>query len=72
MESTHLRELLEQVRAGQVSVDAAAEHLGGRAVVDLGYAHVDLHRWQRCGFPEVIFCEGKTCDWVAGVVRQLA
>jgi NCAIR mutase (PurE)-related protein len=32
---------------------------------------VDLHRRQRCGFPEVIFCEGKTCEWVEGVVRQL-
>ncbi|HEV8058516.1 MAG TPA: nickel pincer cofactor biosynthesis protein LarB [Gemmataceae bacterium] len=39
---------------------------------DLGYAHVDLHRKERCGFPEVIFCEGKTKEWVEGVVRQLA
>jgi pyridinium-3,5-biscarboxylic acid mononucleotide synthase len=39
---------------------------------DLGYAHVDLHRKDRCGFPEVIFCEGKTKEWVEGVVRQLA
>ena len=39
---------------------------------DLGYAHVDLHRKERCGFPEVIFCEGKTKEWVEGVARQLA
>jgi NCAIR mutase (PurE)-related protein len=32
---------------------------------------VDLHRRERCGFPEVIFCEGKTCEWVEGVVRKL-
>ena len=38
---------------------------------DLGYAHVDLHRKERCGFPEVIFCEGKTKEWVEGVVRKL-
>jgi NCAIR mutase (PurE)-related protein len=37
----------------------------------LGYAHVDLQRRARCGFPEVIFCEGKTLDWIEGVVRQL-
>ena len=41
-------------------------------MADLGFAHVDLHRRQRCGFPEVIFCEGKTPEWVEGVVRQLA
>jgi NCAIR mutase (PurE)-related protein len=41
------------------------------AVADLGFAHVDLHRRERCGFPEVIYCEGKTCEWIDGVVRQL-
>src|SRR5262249_54234495 len=36
------------------------------------YANVDLQRQRRCGFPEVIYCSGKTPEWVAGVVRQLA
>ena len=40
-------------------------------VAALGYAHVDLQRRARCGFPEVIFCEGKAPEWVEGVVRQL-
>src|SRR4051812_36138675 len=39
--------------------------------IDLGYAKVDLHRQARCGFPEVIFCEGKTGDAVLTIVRQL-
>jgi NCAIR mutase (PurE)-related protein len=66
-----LRQLLEQVRSGRLSVDAAAERIGAPPVADLGFAHVDLHRRQRCGFPEVIFCEGKTSEWVEGVVRKL-
>jgi NCAIR mutase (PurE)-related protein len=66
-----LRELLEQVRTGQLSVDAAIDQVGVPPVADLGFAHVDLHRRQRCGFPEVIFCEGKTSEWVEGVVRKL-
>jgi NCAIR mutase (PurE)-related protein len=40
-------------------------------LADLGYAQVDLHRRERCGFPEVIFCEGKNPEWVEGVVRKL-
>jgi NCAIR mutase (PurE)-related protein len=72
MAAEELKELLEQVRSGRTSVEAAAQRLGGQAVADLGYAHVDLQRQQRCGFPEVIFCEGKTCEWVAGVVQKLA
>ncbi len=72
MQSQHLRDVLEQVRTGQLSVDAAVQSLSSVAVADLGYAHVDLHRRERCGFPEVIFCEGKTAAWIEGVVRQLA
>src|SRR5205809_4960824 len=66
-----LRLLLEQIRTGHLSIDAALERLDSTAVADLGFAHVDLHRRERCGFPEVIFCQGKTNEWVLDVVRQL-
>jgi NCAIR mutase (PurE)-related protein len=72
MEPVDMRELLEQVRAGGLGIDAALEKLHAPAVADLGYAHVDLQRQRRCGFPEVIFCQSKTPEWVAGVVDQLA
>jgi pyridinium-3,5-biscarboxylic acid mononucleotide synthase len=72
MHAHELRRLLEQVRAGHVSPDEAQAALQAEPVAELGYATVDLHRRQRCGFPEVIFCSGKTPEWVAGVVRQLA
>jgi NCAIR mutase (PurE)-related protein len=67
-----LRCLLESVRTGNMSVESALGQLAFPAVADLGFAHVDLHRRERCGFPEVIFCEGKTWEWVEGVVRKLA
>jgi pyridinium-3,5-biscarboxylic acid mononucleotide synthase len=35
------------------------------------YATVDLDRARRCGFPEVVFGEGKTPEWIEGVVRKL-
>src|SRR6267154_2324765 len=70
MDAKQLRDLLEAVKAGKVDVEAAAGQFTP-PVADLGYAHVDLHRRERCGFPEVIFCEGKTCEWVGGVVRKL-
>ncbi len=72
MTADELRSLLEQLRAGNASVDDVLRRFDGQAVADLGYAQVDLHRRQRCGFPEVIFCEGKTPEWVEGVARQLA
>ncbi|MBI3411222.1 MAG: nickel pincer cofactor biosynthesis protein LarB [Planctomycetes bacterium] len=71
MEPSDLRELLEQVKAGGMGVAEALAKLEAPAMADLGFANVDLHRRQRCGFPEVLYCEGKTCEWVEAVVRQL-
>ncbi len=71
METPDLRQLLEEVQAGRLDVAAALDRLGSAPVAELPFAHVDLHRQDRCGFPEVIFCQGKTCEWVAEVVRKL-
>ena len=37
---------------------------------DLGYAKIDLHREKRKGFPEVIFCKGKTKRQIQGIVAE--
>lgn len=70
MEPVDLRELLEQVKAGGLGIEAALSRLQPPQA-RLEFATVDLHRRERCGFPEVIFCQGKTVEWVAGVVREL-
>lgn len=71
MTDDEMRTLLEQVSGGQLAVETALQRFREPQVADLGFAAVDLHRRQRCGFPEVIFCEGKTPQWVEGVVHQL-
>ena len=71
MTADEVRTMLEQVQAGRLGVEEAARRLHG-PVADLGYAQVDLNRRQRCGFPEVILCQGKTPQWVEGVVREIA
>src|SRR6266704_1672895 len=71
MEPNDLRELLEQVKQGGLDIDGALAKLAVPPLANLGFAQVDLHRQQRCGFPEVIFCPGKTSAWVEGVVQKL-
>ncbi len=39
--------------------------------VDLGFARVDTGRKNRCGFPEVILCEGKTPREVLEISRTI-
>jgi pyridinium-3,5-biscarboxylic acid mononucleotide synthase len=72
MTSDELRQLLEDVRSGAVAVTDAAARLGQASVAELSFATLDLDRRQRCGFPEVVFAEGKTAEWVEGAVRRLA
>ncbi|MBA7485824.1 Pyridinium-3,5-biscarboxylic acid mononucleotide synthase [subsurface metagenome] len=39
---------------------------------DLGFAHVDHHRQIRRGFPEVIYCPGKTVEQIVKIFSALA
>lgn len=71
MNESQTRQLLEQVRSGELSVEAASTQLRSLPFEDLGFARVDHHRAMRCGFPEVIFCTGKTDDQVAGIAERI-
>jgi NCAIR mutase (PurE)-related protein len=71
MNELEWRHLLEQVQAGDISIDAALSRVSNPAVASLDFAQVDLERRDRCGFPEVIFSTGKTSEWIEGVVRKL-
>jgi len=67
-----LRELLDSVRAGRHSIDDAVAQLRRLPFEDLGFAKVDHHRTVRCGFPEVIFCRGKTPEQVGEIFDRCA
>ncbi len=71
MELTRLRRLLRDLRAGRADVPQVLERLRSLPYEDLGFASVDHHRALRQGFPEVIFCEGKTPQQVVGIARGL-
>lgn len=73
MEEASLRQLLSDVQAGATSIDTAVQQLRRLPFEDLGFAKVDHHRAIRCGFPEVIYCEGKQVDQVIAISeRRLA
>lgn len=67
MDQRRLSELLEQVRTGRLSVEAATERLRDLPYADLGEARVDNHRELRQGYPETVLCQGKT----PGQVREI-
>lgn len=71
MDEGTVRQLLEDIKAGHTSIDAAVERLTRAEYEDLGYAKIDHHRAQRKGFPEVIYCAGKTPDQVREIACHL-
>ena len=70
-----LRALLDQVRTGASTPEAAHEHilqfLRQAPFEDIGFARIDHHRRSRQGFPEVIFGPGKTPEQVAVIAERI-
>ena len=66
-----IAQLLEQVRAGELTVQKALDRLRDLPYQDLGYARIDHHRPLRTGSAEVVLGQGKTPEQVAGIVSAL-
>ena len=71
MDKTKLKALLESVSSGDVSPDEALGRLRSLPFEDLGFAKVDHHRALRKGFPETVFCQGKTPGQVVEIVGRM-
>lgn len=71
MNEKSIRELLEKVAAGKLTPEDAYESIRQLPFEDIGFAKVDHHRALRCGVPEVILCQGKTAEHVAGIAERI-
>jgi NCAIR mutase (PurE)-related protein len=71
MNAKDLRQLLETVRSGELSPEAAVGRLKDLPFEDLGFAKVDHHRALRQGFAEVVFGKGKTPRQISEIVRAM-
>lgn len=71
MDLQQLKLLLNNVKSGATDVDEALNFLKKMPYDDLGFAKIDTHRHLRKGFPEVIYCEGKTMNQLKGIFERL-
>ena len=71
MEVEKLKNLLEKVKSGEIEVSDALKSLRTLPFEDLGFSKIDHHRQLRTGFPEVIFCEGKTDEHVKKISESI-
>ncbi|HZZ26533.1 MAG TPA: nickel pincer cofactor biosynthesis protein LarB [Pirellulales bacterium] len=59
-DTTHTQQLAERLQRGELSLDVFLRSLIQPKTADLGDVQLDLDRRRRCGYPEVVFGEGKT------------
>ncbi len=71
MNRNQLESLARRLLAGEVSLEEFLGEAAHRGIADLGDAQIDLDRSRRCGFPEVIFAEGKTTAAMVKIFEAL-
>ena len=72
MDRKAVMEILDGYRSGAFSPDEAVDRLKILPYEDLEDLKIDHHRALRQGFPEVVFCPGKTVDQVVRAMSELA
>ncbi|MEG1640495.1 MAG: 1-(5-phosphoribosyl)-5-amino-4-imidazole-carboxylate carboxylase, partial [Ruthenibacterium sp.] len=69
--SQSIKQILEQVQSGAMTVESAVLKLKTAPFEDIGFAKVDLHRALRQGAAEVIYGAGKTPEQMIGIVDTM-
>jgi NCAIR mutase (PurE)-related protein len=72
MTKSELEKLLSEVKSGAKTIDQATEELKYFPYSDLGFARIDHHREVRTGYPEIVYCAGKTVEQVKEIFRVMA
>ena len=71
MEIDKLVHLLTRFKNGETDLEQTLDTLKQLPFEDLGFAKVDHHRALRTGYPEVVFCQGKTHEQVEKIFQSL-
>jgi len=71
LDRSDVREVLEDVAGGRMSVDDAIDRLKLIPFEDLGFAKVDHHRSIRQGVPEVVYGAGKTVEQIVAIAESM-
>jgi NCAIR mutase (PurE)-related protein len=71
MHTRRIRGILDRLRRGSISTEAALKRLKHLPYEDLGFAKLDNHRHLRRGFPEVVYGEGKTVPQIVAIMERM-
>jgi NCAIR mutase (PurE)-related protein len=65
-----MKEKLINFKNGKISLNEILEEIKKLPYEDLGFAKIDKHRQIRKGFPETVFCKGKTLTQILKIIEN--
>jgi NCAIR mutase (PurE)-related protein len=71
MNKKEIEKILQQFKSGQIEIEEVLKKLKHFPYDDLGFAKIDSQRQLRKGFPEVIFCQGKTLEQITKIAKRI-
>jgi len=71
MRMRDIRDVLEKFKAGKMSLKDTVDEICAASIAPLADACVDIQRFHRRGFGEVVFCERKTPEQVARIAQKI-
>lgn len=71
MNQSAIKKLLEDIKNDSIGIEEATKKLVDEPFKDLGFATIDNQRESRVGYPEVIYCEGKTLEQVKIIIAYM-
>jgi len=67
-----MKKVLQDYKNGKISLSEVLEKIKTLPYDNLGFAKVDSHRIVRKGYPETVFCPGKTLNQIKKIVETMA
>jgi NCAIR mutase (PurE)-related protein len=71
MTNEEISKILESVKNQEINTNEALSLLKDFSFQELEYAKIDHHRELRTGYPEIIYCSGKTTEQVKGIISAM-
>jgi NCAIR mutase (PurE)-related protein len=66
-----MKKMLIDYKNGKISLKEILKEIKKQPYVNLGFAKIDIHRKLRKGFPETVFCKGKTITQILTIIENM-
>ena len=66
-----MKKILQDFKAGKIDIAEVLEKIKSLPYKDLDFAKIDTHRSLRKGFPETVFCQGKTTSQILNIISHM-